>query len=134
LPAHANTATLASYVPPLQRRLRATGTPPLVAALEGTTVLADISGFTRLSERLARSGQEGAEHLADLIDGCFSALLDDAYAAGGSLLKFGGDALLLWFEGADHAVRGAAAAVAGRPDPRRRDAGHPAHVGRGEHR
>src|SRR5262249_45855971 len=30
---------------------------------------------------------------------------------GGSLLKFGGDALLLWFEGAGHAARGARAAV-----------------------
>jgi class 3 adenylate cyclase/tetratricopeptide (TPR) repeat protein len=119
LHAHANTATLASYVPPLQRRLLATGESPAVAAEDGTTVFADISGFTRLSERLARAGQEGAEHLVDLIDGCFSALLADAYAAGGSLLKFGGDALLLWFEGEGHTERGAAAAVAMRSTLRR---------------
>jgi class 3 adenylate cyclase/tetratricopeptide (TPR) repeat protein len=74
-------------------------------------VFADVSGFTRLSERLARVGKEGAEHLVDTINACFSALLADAYAHGGSLLKFGGDALLLWFEGADHAIRGCASAA-----------------------
>jgi class 3 adenylate cyclase/tetratricopeptide (TPR) repeat protein len=84
----------------------------LVETLEGTMVFVDVSGFTRLSERLARRGREGAEHLTDAINGCFSALLADAYANGGSLLKFGGDALLLWFDGDDHPLRGCASAVA----------------------
>ena len=43
-----------------------------------TMVFADVSGFTRLSERLARKGKEGAEHLVDVINTCFSALLADA--------------------------------------------------------
>src|SRR3984885_4270312 len=73
--------------------------------LDGTMVFADVSGFTRLSERLARKGTEGAEHLVDAINTCFSALLADAYTRGGSLLKFGGDAMLLWFWGDGHAVR-----------------------------
>ena len=60
-------------------------------------VFADVSGFTRLSERLARQGKEGAEHLVDAINACFSALLAEAYSRGGSLLKFGGDAMLLLF-------------------------------------
>jgi class 3 adenylate cyclase/tetratricopeptide (TPR) repeat protein len=79
--------------------------------LEGTMVFADVSGFTRLSERLARTGKEGAEHLVDAINACFSALLDDAYARGGSLLKFGGDAMLLWFEGEEHVLRACAASA-----------------------
>ena len=79
----------------------------------------DVSGFTRLSERLARTGKEGAEHLTDAINACFSALLADAYAHGGSLLKFGGDALLLWFEGDDHPLRAGASAVAMRSTIRR---------------
>ncbi len=60
-------------------------------------VFADVSGFTRLSERLARRGKEGAEQLVDIINACFSALLAEAYGRGGSLVKFGGDAMLLMF-------------------------------------
>jgi class 3 adenylate cyclase/tetratricopeptide (TPR) repeat protein len=88
--------------------------PPgeLVEMLEGTMVFADVSGFTRLSERLARKGKEGAEHLVDAINSCFTALLADASAHGGSLLKFGGDAMLLWFDGAEHARRACSAAYA----------------------
>jgi class 3 adenylate cyclase/tetratricopeptide (TPR) repeat protein len=80
--------------------------------LDGTFVFADVSGFTRLSERLARIGNEGAEHLVDAINSCFSALLADVYAPGGSLVKFGGDALLLWFEGPGHEERACASAFA----------------------
>jgi len=83
----------------------------LVQSVDGTLVFADMSGFTRLSERLARVGEEGAEHLVDTINACFSALLADAYAHGGTLVKFGGDALLLWFDGTDHAIRGCASAA-----------------------
>ena len=86
---------------------------------DGTAVFVDISGFTKLSERLARSGREGAEHLVDTISACFSTLLSEAYSRGGSLLKFGGDALLLWFEGDEHPLRACAAAVAMRRTLRR---------------
>jgi class 3 adenylate cyclase/tetratricopeptide (TPR) repeat protein len=65
----------------------------------GSAVLVDISGFTKLSERLARKGREGAEQIADAIGGSFESVLQVAYDNGGSLLKFGGDALLLWYEG-----------------------------------
>jgi class 3 adenylate cyclase/tetratricopeptide (TPR) repeat protein len=91
----------------------------VVKTVEGTVVFIDVSGFTRLSERLARTGKEGAERLADAINACFSALLADAYAGGGSLLKFGGDALLLWFEGDEHPTRACAAATAMRSTLRR---------------
>ncbi len=84
----------------------------LVETLDGTMVFADVSGFTRLSERLARKGKEGAEYLVDAINACFSALLADAYSRGGSLLKFGGDAMLLWFAGEEHALRACASAAA----------------------
>jgi class 3 adenylate cyclase/tetratricopeptide (TPR) repeat protein len=40
----------------------------------------------------------------------FSALLEEAYALGGGLLKFGGDALLLLYQGDNHAARAARAA------------------------
>ena len=82
-----------------------------VEVLEGTFVFIDVSGFTKLSERLAKVGKEGAELLVDAINSCFTALLADVHLLGGSLVKFGGDALLLWFEGDAHPVRACEAAV-----------------------
>ena len=78
---------------------------------DGTAVFVDISGFTKLSERLARKGREGAEQITEAIGNSFEAILAVAYENGGSLLKFGGDALLLWFEGDGHAVRACRATV-----------------------
>ena len=101
-----------SYVPRMLLGRLARPEDELVETLEGTMVFADVSGFTRLSERLARKGTEGAEYLVDAINTCFSALLTDAYARGGSLLKFGGDAMLLWFAGDAHALRACASAGA----------------------
>jgi len=74
-------------------------------ASDGSAVLVDISGFTKLSEALARKGREGAEQITDLIGHIFELMLAVAYDSGGSLLKFGGDSLLLWFEGDGHAPR-----------------------------
>ncbi len=90
-----------------------------VLRLDGTAVFVDISGFTRLSERVARRGNEGAELLVDTINACFSTLLPDAYANGASVLKFSGDALLLWFEGERHAARACSSAFAMRRALRR---------------
>ncbi len=106
------TQTLQRYVPRMLLGRLAEFDDSLAKRLEGTVVFADVSGFTRLSERLARKGREGAEHLVDAINACFSALLADAYTHGGSLLKFGGDAMLLWFDGDEHALRACASAAA----------------------
>ena len=51
--------------------------------------------------------------MRDTLDGVFSALLDEAYDWGAGLLKWGGDALLLLFDGPDHERR-ALPAPAGR--------------------
>lgn len=71
----------------------------------------DISGFTKLSEGLAKHRNVGAEELTATIGTCFVALLDIAVANGGRLLKFGGDALLLLFTGEAHEARTCRAAV-----------------------
>ena len=63
--------------------------------VEGSLAFVDISGFTALTERLARHGKVGAELLRDTLDGVFTALLDEAYNWGAGLIKWGGDALLL---------------------------------------
>jgi class 3 adenylate cyclase/tetratricopeptide (TPR) repeat protein len=79
--------------------------------VESTVAFVDISGFTKLSEGLARHGKVGAEELTATINTCFIALLDLAFANGGRLLKFGGDALLLHFSGMGHQARACRAAV-----------------------
>lgn len=73
--------------------------------IDGTLVFVDLSGFTAMSERLAKLGRQGAEEVTEVVSSTFSELLAVAYAMGGSLLKFGGDALLLFFAGDDHAAR-----------------------------
>lgn len=78
--------------------------------LQGSLVFIDISGFTKMSERLARRGKVGAEEVSDAIDTCFSQLLQVSHEQGGGLLKFGGDALLLLFDGPDHPARASFAA------------------------
>jgi class 3 adenylate cyclase/tetratricopeptide (TPR) repeat protein len=74
-------------------------------ALDGSLAFVDISGFTALTERLARKGKIGAELMRDTLDGVFRALLDEAYDWGAGLLKWGGDALLLLFDGPGHPER-----------------------------
>lgn len=79
--------------------------------IPGSMLFADVSGFTKMSERLARRGKVGAETIAEVIDACFSRLIGDAYRLGGSLLQFGGDAVLLFFRDEGHERRAAAAAL-----------------------
>lgn len=78
---------------------------------DGTLCFIDISGFTALSERLARLGHVGSEELVGVLNRVFGAMLREVYRRGGSLIKFGGDALFLMFAGDDHAVHAASAAV-----------------------
>ncbi len=78
--------------------------------LDGTLAFVDLSGFTAMSERLAQKGKAGAEELTEVMNATFDRLLQVAYENGGGLLKFGGDALLLFFSGDEHAGRAARAA------------------------
>jgi class 3 adenylate cyclase len=54
----------------------------------------DVSGFTPLSERLSRHGRAGAEQVAAIINDLFFELVTILFDHGGTLLKFGGDAML----------------------------------------
>ena len=47
--------------------------------LDASLVFVDISGFTAMSERLARLGRVGAEEVTDLLNQTFSRLLAVAY-------------------------------------------------------
>jgi class 3 adenylate cyclase/tetratricopeptide (TPR) repeat protein len=96
-----------SYVPDLVRHWSAD--QPSHRQVEGALVSADISGFTALSERLAAHGREGAEELTVLLNQCFGGMIEIIDEYGGDVLKFGGDALLVLFSGAESSERAAAA-------------------------
>jgi class 3 adenylate cyclase/tetratricopeptide (TPR) repeat protein len=108
---------LASFLP--ERLLRRLASEPEGAGLPhadrmvGALLLADISGFTAITERLAARGPGGAEELRGLLDGAFKPLLELVAGTGGDVLKFAGDALLACWTAppGDLAGRGLAAAT-----------------------
>ncbi|HWJ45086.1 MAG TPA: tetratricopeptide repeat protein [Gaiellaceae bacterium] len=71
--------------------------------VQGSLAFVDISGFTATSERLSSLGKQGAEELTEVMNATFARLLEVGYDRGGGVLKFGGDALLLFFSGRGHA-------------------------------
>ncbi|MBZ0110965.1 MAG: AAA family ATPase [Thermoanaerobaculia bacterium] len=65
--------------------------------LRGVTLLADISGFTALTESFADRGAAGAEALAERLDQSFGPMVDVIEAYGGDILRFAGDApIVVW--------------------------------------
>lgn len=84
---------------------------PLPTRTYGAALLADISGFTPLTEVLTHAfGQaRGAEELVSTLDRVYDALLGEVHRFGGSVISFSGDSVICWFEGED--VRCAAAAA-----------------------
>jgi class 3 adenylate cyclase/tetratricopeptide (TPR) repeat protein len=87
--------------------------------LEGSAVLADLTGFTRLTERLTDTGREGTETLHRVMSLCFATVLGGGLERGGDVIAFAGDAALLWFgadEFGDHVERAVDAAAQMVPD------------------
>jgi class 3 adenylate cyclase/tetratricopeptide (TPR) repeat protein len=110
-PTRAEQPSATPYVPRIVLRHLQEDPESLWWAVEGSVVFVDISGFTKLSEKLAKIGKEGAEQVTDAIETCFTDLLAVAYANDGSLIKFGGDALLLLFEDEDHVANATRSAI-----------------------
>ena len=67
----------------------------------GAALFADISGFTPLTEALARElgPQRGAEELTRHLNLVYDALIGELQRYGGSVISFSGDAITCWFEG-----------------------------------
>ena len=133
-----DTGTLTAHVPTVLLNHLQQAPDEKVRSLEATVVFVDISGFTKLSERLARTGQEGAEQLTDTISACFSTLLAQAYAEGGVAAEVRRRRAALVVHGRGARARGlhrSAVAMrstlrADRPRPRRREHDRAADVGR----
>lgn len=66
--------------------------------LDGTTLYADVSGFTTLTSRLCRLGRAGAEEVTDIVNQVFTRIEHCIAAYGGYVAKFGGDSVLAFFE------------------------------------
>ena len=70
--------------------------------LAGSMLFSDVSGFTSLSEKLAALGSEGAERLTKVMNQYFAEMLEILSWSGGVLLKFAGDATLVYFPAQEH--------------------------------
>jgi class 3 adenylate cyclase/tetratricopeptide (TPR) repeat protein len=117
----ADVAALRPYTPRLLRDWLSRTPGETHRVVDGTLLFADISGFTKLTERLSRMGRVGAEEMSDALDATFGELLTVAAADGADLIKWGGDAVLLTFDGSRHAERACRAAF--RMRSRLRDVG-----------
>ncbi|HTX01607.1 MAG TPA: adenylate/guanylate cyclase domain-containing protein, partial [Acidimicrobiales bacterium] len=103
-------APLSAYVPRIALQWMADSPDERHRAIEGSLAFVDVSGFTALTERLAARGRAGAEEINDIIGSTFTELARLAAHDGADLLKWGGDAALLLFEGPSSAERAARSA------------------------
>ncbi|MBU0494690.1 MAG: AAA family ATPase, partial [Chloroflexi bacterium] len=106
--------TVLTYLPQYvaQARLADPAAPAVAGSFAHATLLfADIAGFTAMSERLTQLGREGAEVITGIVNEYFAVMLDIMARHGGDLFKFGGDAILVCFQGDDGAARGCRTAL-----------------------
>jgi class 3 adenylate cyclase len=102
---------LEAYIPGDRRHALAGGRndPDRV---RGAALFADISGFTALTDTLAKElgPQRGAEELTIHLNRVFHALIDEVERYGGHVIYFSGDAITCWLDG-DDASRAVACAL-----------------------
>src|SRR6266700_701444 len=98
---------------PMDRRQAIARDSTLPERAEGTALFADISGFTPLTEALARTfgPRRGAEELTGHLNGVYDAIIAEVDRFGGSVIAFAGDAITCWFEG-DNGLIASASALA----------------------
>ncbi len=94
-----------NYIPTDRRQALGRGLD-LPDRTTGTALFADISGFTPLTEALARElgPQRGAEELTRYLNQVYDVLIAEVDRYGGSVTGFSGDAITCWLDG-DHGVR-----------------------------
>ena len=86
---------------------------PSARQLFGCVGIADISGFTGLTEALAEHGDEGAELVQRILNSYFGTLIDVVTEHGGEVIRFAGDAAFsLWHADDSSDLRDATKAAA----------------------
>ncbi len=103
---------IAAFLPMDRRQALAKG-KQLPGRATGAVLFADISGFTPLTELLAREfgPQRGAEELTRHLAIVYNAVIAELHRYGGSVIGFSGDAITCWLD-ADDGLRGAACGIA----------------------
>lgn len=66
-------------------------------SLKAAGVFVDLSGFSKMTDELARHGQHGAETLAGVMRSVFGPMVDAVYARGGFVVGYAGDAFTAIF-------------------------------------
>lgn len=91
-----------SYIAEARRRALVAG-EQIPDTVRGSGLFADISGFTPLTEALARAlgPKRGAEALVDNLNRILEALIGDLHRFGGEVIYFSGDAITCWIDGDD---------------------------------
>ena len=99
-----------AYIARDRRRALASGVE-LPDRVAGSGLFADISGFTPLTEALAKElgAQRGAEELTINIGRVFRAVIGELDQFGGDVIYFAGDAITCWIDGDDGTLACAAA-------------------------
>jgi class 3 adenylate cyclase/tetratricopeptide (TPR) repeat protein len=64
---------------------------------DAVALVADISGFTAISEALGGTGTRGVEELTEILNGFFGPTIELIESFGGIVAKFGGDAVTVLF-------------------------------------
>ncbi|MEI7768828.1 MAG: adenylate/guanylate cyclase domain-containing protein, partial [Chloroflexales bacterium] len=92
------TQSLAAYLP-IDRCHALVDGSELPSRNAGAVLFADISGFTPLTNSLARElgPQRGAEELSRQLNAIYTALVADVQRYHGSVIGFAGDAITCWF-------------------------------------
>ncbi|MCY1058720.1 adenylate/guanylate cyclase domain-containing protein [Nannocystis sp. SCPEA4] len=107
---------LASYIPAIvTRRLSVDPRPlhqPQAEIVAAAVLCADVTGFTALTEALAKQGPAGVEKVAAGLNTYFGRLIEITAAHGGDVVKFAGDALTAVWVAEGSSARAAEAAVA----------------------
>jgi predicted ATPase/class 3 adenylate cyclase len=100
------------YIPMDRRQALAHGRS-LPERVQGTALFADISGFTPLTETLARElgPQRGSEEITRHLNQVYDAVIAEVHNYGGSVIGFSGDAITCWFD-QDNGLRAAASGLA----------------------
>ncbi len=104
---------LSTYLPRrlLDRQFAGATAQPWLEWVDGSLLFADVSGSTALAERLSTLGREGTEIVTDTLNRYFDTMIQIIQRAGGDLITFGGDALLVLFEGQNHTHAATATAL-----------------------
>jgi predicted ATPase/class 3 adenylate cyclase len=105
--------SVAAYIP-IDRFYALANGQDLPDRTTGAALFADISGFTPLTEMLARElgPRRGCEELTIHLNRVYNALINELHQYRGSTISFSGDAITCWFEGDEVSASHRAVSVA----------------------